>query len=486
MVLVKTTALLCKTLPLKQDEVVISESAAAWRGRAPDVRKSPPATEGSSRSNFYCCIPPVSVFSYLLRYLSPIVALPATLHEKRPRHPPIPLDMPGRTLPTLLRAEVESHNSKKSCYVTIGTRVYDVTDFLDDHPGGGDLIMKYGGKDVETIMKDEVSHSHSEAAYEVLDDSLVGFMPTESVLKAVVDSSKPAEIIPLPSSKEGNQILREEGIKDALPQIPLYAATGMSSADDLSRETDATSDFKTHKFLDLSRPLFPQVWYGGFSKEFYLEQVHRPRHYRGGDSAPLFGNFLEPLSKTAWWVVPTVWLPPVMYGSWYGLNGLSTSLEGVSYWCLGLFLWTLVEYLLHRGLFHVDKYLPDNRVGITAHFLLHGIHHYLPMDKYRLVMPPTLFLVLATPFYRLAHTVFYYNQFAAIEVFSGGIFGYICYDLTHYFLHHRNLPSYYRELKKYHLQHHFADYENGFGVTSRFWDRMFGTQLEYAKAAKAA
>lgn len=45
-----------------------------------------------------------------------------------------------------------------------------------------------------------------------------------------------------------------------------------------------------------------------------------------------------------------------------------------------------------------------------------------------------------------------------------------------------SLPAYYRDLKKYHLQHHFADYDNGFGVTSRFWDRVFGTEL----AAKAA
>lgn len=40
-----------------------------------------------------------------------------------------------------------------------------------------------------------------------------------------------------------------------------------------------------------------------------------------------------------------------------------------------------------------------------------------------------------------------------------------------------SLPPYWRELKKYHLAHHFADYENGFGVTSRFWDRIFGTEL---------
>jgi 4-hydroxysphinganine ceramide fatty acyl 2-hydroxylase len=392
--------------------------------------------------------------------------------------------MPGLTLPTLPRSDVASHNSSKSCYVTIGTKVYDVTSFLPDHPGGGDLIVEYGGKDVSEILKDESSHTHSEAAYEILDESLVGFVATEAVMKTVVASPHPDEIVPLPPTTNGRAELCANGGGGDLKQRPVYAATGMSSAEDLSKETDTATDYKTHKFLNLNRPLFPQIWYGGFSREFYLEQVHRPRHYRGGDSAPLFGNFLEPLSKTAWWVVPTIWLPPVAYGTYNGFRGLSTTPEAVCYWFLGLFLWTLVEYVLHRCLFHVDKYLPDNRVGITAHFLLHGIHHYLPMDKYRLVMPPTLFLVLATPFYKLAHTVFAYNEFAAIEVFSGGIFGYICYDLTHYFLHHRNLPSYYRELKKYHLQHHFADYENGFGVTSRFWDRIFGTQLEYVKPVK--
>lgn len=61
------------------------------------------------------------------------------------------------------------------------------------------------------------------------------------------------------------------------------------------------------------------------------------------------------------------------------------------------------------------------------------------MDKYRLVMPPTLFVALAAPFWKLAHTVFFYNWYAATAVYCGGVFGYVCYDLTHYFLHHRKL-----------------------------------------------
>ena len=122
-------------------------------------------------------------------------------------------------------------------------------------------------------------------------------------------------------------------------------------------------------------------------------------------------------------------------------------------------------------------------MAITLHFLLHGVHHYLPMDKYRLVMPPTLFLALATPFWKLAHTIFSFNWYMGTAVFCGGVFGYVVYDLTHYFLHHAKLPAFYQDTKKWHMQHHFMDYENGFGVTSRFWDRVFGTELVMTQPA---
>ncbi|KAK9772307.1 putative Ceramide very long chain fatty acid hydroxylase [Seiridium cardinale] len=371
--------------------------------------------------------------------------------------------MPSRTLPTLTRAEVESHNTGKSCYVTLGQNVYDVTDFLDGHPGGPELILEYAGKDIAAILKDQDSHTHSDSAYEILDESLVGFVVSE---KIAADHE-------LQKKVNGNDVQINE---EVTPLV--HPRTGMSCEEDLTKDTDYDSDYKKHKFIDLNKPMLMQVWFGGFSKDFYLDQVHRPRHYKGGASAPIFGNFLEPLSKTPWWVIPTIWLPPVVYGTYLSHEGLSGGwLQVAASFGFGLFLWSLIEYILHRFLFHLDYYLPDNRVGITAHFLLHGVHHYLPMDKYRLVMPPTLFIVLATPFWKLAHTIFYWNWHMGTAVFCGGIFGYICYDLTHYFLHHQNLPLWYKGLKKYHLAHHFLDYELGFGVTSKFWDQVFGTEL---------
>jgi len=398
---------------------------------------------------------------------------------------------PGLTLPTIPLSEVKTHNTTKSCYVTIDEKVYDVTSFLDDHPGGGDLILEYAGKDIKDIMNDVQSHFHSEAAYEILDESLVGFTADSPVIKAAVKTDAPTEVLPLPATEHGNTLIQQQGGASDLPSrdgdspAPIFAATGMSDERDLSKETDTLADYRTHKFLDLSKPLIPQVFFSNFSKEFYLAQVHRPRHYRGGASAPLMPYaFLEPLSLTPWWLVPTVWLPPVAYGTYLGLTHIDPLPLSTFYWSLGLFLWSLVEYILHRFLFHIEAALPDRPLFLTLHFLLHGVHHYLPMDKYRLVMPPTLFVVLALPFYKLAHTVFYWDWYVAVMVFSGGIFGYISYDLTHYFLHHKTLPAYWKSLKRYHLQHHFADFENGFGVTSRFWDWVFNTELEYVKQSQ--
>ncbi|KAK9466531.1 hypothetical protein V1512DRAFT_208405 [Lipomyces arxii] len=350
-------------------------------------------------------------------------------------------------LPLITSAEMAAHNTMKSVYISINSRkVYDVTKFLDEHPGGAELILDYAGKDATSIMADVISHEHSEAAYEILDEYLVGILATPD---------------------EEERLLKAGVNKDA------YTLTGTASAEELSIVTDFDVDYTRHQFLDLKKPLLMQVFMNDFKKDFYLQQVHRPRHY-GNGSAPLFGNFLEPLTKTPWFVIPLIWIPAVMYGTYIASQGLPVYFL-VPLWCLGIFIWTFVEYMMHRMLFHMDERLPDHRVAITLHFVLHGVHHYLPMDKLRLVMPPTLFIILATPFYRLAHLLFPY--YIAMAIFCGGIFGYICYDCTHYFLHHASLPSSMKDLKTYHLEHHYKNYELGFGVTSKFWDVVFGTEL---------
>jgi cytochrome b involved in lipid metabolism len=70
--------------------------------------------------------------------------------------------------------DVQQHATAQSCWVSHAGKVYDVTGFLSDHPGGDDLVLDYAGKDVGAIMKDSVSHDHSESAYDMFEEFCIG------------------------------------------------------------------------------------------------------------------------------------------------------------------------------------------------------------------------------------------------------------------------------------------------------------------------
>lgn len=212
------------------------------------------------------------------------------------------------------------------------------------------MILEYAGKDVTEILKDEVSHTHSEAAYEILDDGLIGFLSSD---ESSDSSLKRRNVNQATLNENGETNGKATGVVDSEGRM-VYEATGVASAEDLSKDTDLAEDFKKHKFLDLNKPLLMQVLFGGFTKKFYLEQVHRPRHYKGGISAPIFGNFLEPLSKTSWYMIPIIWLPQIAYGLYRSHEGLGV-FGTAAFFGLGLFIWTLLEYGLHRCLFHLDE-----------------------------------------------------------------------------------------------------------------------------------
>jgi len=137
---------------------------------------------------------------------------------------------------------------------------------------------------------------------------------------------------------------------------------------------------------------------------------------------------------------------------------------------LGVLLWTLTEYLIHRYVFH---YEPKTRWGKRLHYVIHGVHHDYPNDARRLVMPPVVSIPLAFLFYGLF--LLFFGSLTP-PVFAGLVFGYVCYDMLHYATHHlamkRGVSLW---LKQYHLRHHFKDDEVGYGISSPLWDYVFRT-----------
>jgi 4-hydroxysphinganine ceramide fatty acyl 2-hydroxylase len=136
----------------------------------------------------------------------------------------------------------------------------------------------------------------------------------------------------------------------------------------------------------------------------------------------------------------------------------------------GILIWTLLEYVIHRYFFH---YEPKSRWGKSLHFMVHGVHHDYPNDASRLVMPPVVSIPLALLFYFLLALTF--GRFGP-AIFSGLVFGYVCYDTIHYATHHFGMKrGILLRLKQYHLRHHYQDDQAGYGVSSPLWDYVFRT-----------
>ena len=219
--------------------------------------------------------------------------------------------------------------------------------------------------------------------------------------------------------------------------------------------------------VNLNKPMVFQVGHLG---EAYEEWVHQPIISK---ETPRFfaNNFLEFLTRTVWWAIPLIWIPVV----WWFVSksvqmGLPSPQLAVTL-VAGIFIWTLLEYSLHRFLFHIKT---KNYWGNTFHYLIHGCHHKHPMDGLRLVFPPAGTAIILVPLWHLIKLLL--PPSAAPAFLGGGLFGYIIYDCTHYYLHHGKPSkgmSY--DLKRFHMNHHFRIQDKGFGITSSFWDKVFRT-----------
>ena len=236
-------------------------------------------------------------------------------------------------------------------------------------------------------------------------------------------------------------------------------------------QSPADSRSKQAFEVDLTKPMVFQV---GHLLERYDDWVHQPIVSKTGPR--LFASdILETFTVTHWWVVPLIWIPVALWAEWNGIRqGVPVSVVPVCI-AVGLLMWTMLEYHLHRFLFHwrTTTYWTN-----TLHYLLHGCHHKHPQDRYRLVMPPVLFFLLSTPILLVFRFVF--PDYLVWTVYGGAIIGYVMYDMTHYWVHFGKLSqvevAY--KLRRHHMAHHFRNWNAGFGITSTLWDVLMDSTFE--------
>ncbi len=141
--------------------------------------------------------------------------------------------------------------------------------------------------------------------------------------------------------------------------------------------------------------------------------------------------------------------------------------KGLLFIAAGVITWTLLEYVIHRFLGHMKKGKNPVRLEHQRHHA--EAHYFAPMWK-KLILA-TLVLSTSTLLTGLIFT------FEMGFLFSLGLAGmYFLYEYTHRVFHIREpLIRYGLKMRKHHFYHHFGNPKLNHGVTTAFWDRVFGT-----------
>jgi sterol desaturase/sphingolipid hydroxylase (fatty acid hydroxylase superfamily) len=183
-------------------------------------------------------------------------------------------------------------------------------------------------------------------------------------------------------------------------------------------------------------------------------------------------DFIERFSRVHPAVPAIIYVPVAAAALWMALTIEAvpirrTATEFIS----GYLLWTLVEYWLHRLLFHITVVGPRTE---RLYFLLHGVHHDFPWDRTRLVFPPGASIALCIGVYGLFRLLL--GTHAMYGPFAGFLLGYVIYDTTHWYLHAGTPQTALgRWLRREHMIHHFKAPDSRFGVSCPWLDYVFRT-----------
>lgn len=319
------------------------------------------------------------------------------------------------------QADVQQLVSEGRHVYTCNGRVYDVDIEQLMHPGGRDVLEAYNGQDISAAFRGQgaVAHMHSKGAAALLERYCVG---------------------------------RLDGAKEDAAGGPVLPAADL---------------------VDEAKPLLPQVV--KLDPETYLQWVDAPST---GHPVMFANAFVERMTCTQWYVVPLLWLPFSAFLLWRGwsVGGVPA---GHLPWCVafGILVWQLIEYSLHRWVFHLK---PTGPKSIEWHFMLHGHHHKYPMDFDRLVFPPVPAGLVMSIFYGLLSLLAPMGYASAL--LGGGVIGYVAYDTTHYALHSgARDPFVTQKLRTSHMDHHYVNDTVGYGISSTLYDILFGTLSPHLK-----
>jgi sterol desaturase/sphingolipid hydroxylase (fatty acid hydroxylase superfamily) len=172
----------------------------------------------------------------------------------------------------------------------------------------------------------------------------------------------------------------------------------------------------------------------------------------------------------SFWIFPLLALGLIAFS--YQIEGTSGLSELPWLWLSGILIWTLLEYGLHRHVFHIHvRNATVRRLFKESHLQ----HHDEPRDRDKILVHPAFGLVISAAIYLLLYSVLG-SLYQAAGVMAGIWTGFLYYEAVHYRVHLSKVSSpILQRQRRAHFYHHFSNSDKNFGVTSPLWDYVFRT-----------
>jgi sterol desaturase/sphingolipid hydroxylase (fatty acid hydroxylase superfamily) len=188
---------------------------------------------------------------------------------------------------------------------------------------------------------------------------------------------------------------------------------------------------------------------------------------REGSLRALMGRRMRAIaaSRSNYWLSYTIdFACPVVLG-YLGLRHSIAAAVSVACFCTGVFVFSFVEYAMHRWFFHAPQ-------SVAA--AIHQAHHVHPREPSSLPCPSSA--AVALTFWSLLSPVV--GDQVACFFLCGLLVAYFYYAVLHHLQHSiriKTVPL--RWLQKRWAAHavHHGRTDTNFGVTTAFWDHVFGT-----------
>lgn len=76
----------------------------------------------------------------------------------------------GKTTRSYSKKDVSTHNTRTDCWIIIKDKVYDVTPYVEEHPGGDAILNSAGGDSTEGFFGPQ----HGTRVFDIIEDFCIG------------------------------------------------------------------------------------------------------------------------------------------------------------------------------------------------------------------------------------------------------------------------------------------------------------------------